>query len=120
MNKKPAFQFMKRAILWSLAILVLAVVASLVWATTKITVSLLAGAVISIVSFTILVLVLTNSIAGGSKAVFVAILGMIKMCIIGFVLWWLLTHGFVEPLSFMAGFSTMVIALIIEGARVSS
>ena len=76
-----------------------------------------AGAAIAMASFAVLALVLVRTIAGGRGAGWVAALGIVKMGIIGAVLWWLLSRRFVEPLAFLGGFSTMVAALLFEGLR---
>lgn len=76
-----------------------------------------AGAAIAMASFAVLALVLVRTIAGGRGAGWVAALGIVKMGIIGAVLWWLLSRRVVEPLAFLGGFSTMVAALLFEGLR---
>ena len=75
------------------------------------------GAAIAMASFAVLALVLVHTIAGGRGAGWVAALGIVKMGVIGAVLWWLLSRGVVEPLAFLGGFSTMVAALLLEGLR---
>ena len=75
------------------------------------------GAAIAMASFAVLALVLVRTIAGGRGAGWVAALWIVKMGVIGAVLWWLLSRGVVEPLAFLGGFSTMVAALLLEGLR---
>ena len=75
------------------------------------------GAAIAMASFAVLALVLVRTIAGGRGAGWVAALGIVKMGVIGAVLWWLLSRKVVEPLAFLGGFSTMVAALLLEGLR---
>ena len=79
--------------------------------------SIIAGGLIAIASFTILTFVIIRSFGGDKGAGFVAAVGMVKMLALGALLWWLLRRGIVEPLAFLGGFSTMVVALLVEGLR---
>lgn len=110
--------FVRRALLLAVVLLAVAAAAALVVGTRKDAISIASGAGIAMASFAILSLVITRSLAGRRGAGWIAALGMVKMGILGALIWWLLSRGIVEPLAFMGGFSTMVIALVIEGIRV--
>lgn len=87
--------------------------------------SIAAGTFVAMASFVILVAVVLRSInigsgpdAAGRRTLFlVAVIGCLKLVIIGAVLWWLISRGLVTPMAFLAGFTTMVVSLLIEGAR---
>ena len=76
------------------------------------------GAVISILSFTVLAIVIYKSMMGQGRAVIlITMLGTIKVVVLGGLLWWLISAGVADPIAFMIGFATMVITLIIEGIK---
>ena len=81
--------------------------------------SLAAGAAVAIASFFVLVFTVTRSMSDGSNFSKAAIagLGFLKLGLIGVLLWWLVSKKMIEPITFLAGFSTVVIALLIEGLR---
>lgn len=80
--------------------------------------SIAAGFIIAMASFIVLVFVVIGSLSGTRRALWVGILGVIKMIILGTLLWWLISRGLVEPLAFLIGFSTMVVSLVVEGIRI--
>ena len=73
------------------------------------------GAAVALASFSVLCLSASCAAGSGFGAAFVAALGILKMAIIGALLWWLISRGLVEPVSFLAGFTSLVAALLIEG-----
>ena len=78
------------------------------------------GAIISMLSFTVLAIVVYKSMTGQGRAVIlVATLGIIKVMVLGALLWWLISTGVADPIAFMIGFATMVVTLIIEGIKTS-
>ncbi|MFH0800069.1 MAG: hypothetical protein V2A66_07820 [Pseudomonadota bacterium] len=112
--------FVRRALRIAAAILVATLVASWAWGSARASVSLASGFAVAAASFAVIALVVVRSLGGtGGKGypVLIAILGMVKMAVIGAVLWWLLSRGHVEPISFLCGFSTVVLALIVEAVR---
>lgn len=114
-----AGQFVRRTLVSSAIILVIICIIAFAAAYKNSVFSIAVGWLISAASFTILAIVVIQSFAENTKAAFIALVGIIKMCLLGLVLWWLVSHGFVEPLSLLAGFSTVVIALLVEGVGVS-
>lgn len=82
-------------------------------------ISVAAGLGVSLASFGVLVSLVHRSLRGCSgvgMGLMVGV-GLIKLALIGAVLWWLVSRGMVGPMAFMAGFSAMVISLIFEGLR---
>lgn len=112
-----ASQFMRSAVRSSAIILLLMLVASWAFGSARTTVSLAAGSAVATASFVVLAVVVMRSFSGGTRAAWVAMLGLVKMALVGYALWWLLSRGKVEPFSFLSGFSTMVMALVFEGMR---
>ncbi len=96
--------------------------AALVFNRTDCAVSLAAGATAAMVSFIVLVLTVTRALAGGRKAgragAVVLAAGFLKLALLGAALWWLVSRKMIEPITFLAGFSTVVLALIVEGIRI--
>lgn len=115
---------LKRVIATAAVLAIVAEAAGLLLGATRQTLlSIPAGAVAAVGSFLVLALVVSHSAAGaagkrgrGSVAA-VAIIGCIKLALIGVALWWLINRALIEPLAFLAGFSTMVAALLFEGFR---
>jgi hypothetical protein len=54
---------------------------------------------------------------GRSNAAVLAI-GFLKLGLLGAALWWLVSRNMIEPVTFIAGFSSVVVALLIEGVRI--
>jgi ATP synthase I subunit len=76
------------------------------------------GAVMSMLSFVVLAVVVYKSMTGQGRAVvLITALGTIKVLALGALLWWLISTGVADPIAFMIGFGTMVLALIIEGMK---
>lgn len=109
--------FVKR-IIWA-ALIFLAIALSIALSTGAFVIarSIAIGWAIALASFVILAWVVIKAMAGGTGGMWVAALGMVKVVILGAAIWWLLRRGVVEPIAFLGGFSTIVLALIIEGAR---
>jgi hypothetical protein len=80
-----------------------------------------AGFMTAAASFAILAWVVVRTMPGdpGSaprrSTAFVAVLGCVKLAAIGCLLWWLLRRGLLEPLAFLAGFTTIIAALLFAG-----
>lgn len=110
--------FAQRALLTAATLCALAAAGAFAFATTKAALSIAAGGGIAMASFIVLAFVIVRSAGGKSGAGWVAALGMVKMGVLGGIIWWLMSRGIVEPLAFLGGFSTMVAALLIEGIRV--
>ncbi len=94
-------------------------VAALVMGRGQVALSIGVGAVVAMAGFAVLAGTISGS-QGNTVRWRVGLLtgiGMIKLGVIGVVLWWLISRALVGPFSFLAGFSTMVAALIIEGLR---
>jgi len=109
---------LKRVAITSTIISVLAMIISLVFASLIITVSIASGWIISLASFFVLVMAVSKSFSGRSGATAVwAFLGIIKLGVLGALLWWLITKVHIEPFAFLGGFSTMIVALVVEGIR---
>ena len=80
--------------------------------------SVFSGWTVSILSFSILVLTISKAFIGEKiRSIGWAIAGIFKLAIIGALLWILITRGHVEPIAFTAGFSAVIVALLIEGVR---
>lgn len=108
--------FVRRALILGAILAAALIIASFILGYSRSAVSIASGSIISMASFAILVLVVTRAFGGGG-AIFFAFLGLAKMCAIGIILWWLITRHHVEPIGFMAGFSVMVVSLVVEGMR---
>jgi len=88
-------------------------------------ISIAAGAIMAMASFVVLVVVVVRSFAieCGPAAVrrqplaLLAIVGCTKLMFLGAALWWLINRQLVSPLPFLAGFTSMVAALLLEGLR---
>ncbi len=82
-----------------------------------------AGAAVAVASFLVLAIVVRHSAAGAAgrkgraSVAAVAFIGCLKLLLIGALLWWLISRALIEPLAFLAGFSTMVASLLVEGMR---
>lgn len=110
--------FLKHAVLTSAAIALLASALSIALGSSRMAISIASGWIISLASFVVLAITVLKAFAGRNKASSLwALLGILKLLILGVILWWLLTNGVVEPLAFLGGFSTMVLSLAISGIR---
>lgn len=116
-NAASAYQLVRRVLLTAVVMLLAAVAAAFLLGHPGAAFSIAAGSTIAMASFAVLVMVVVRTMAGGGTAYWIAALGMAKILVIGAVLWWLLQAKAVEPLAFLAGFSTMVAALLVEGVR---
>lgn len=112
----PVYSFVKRALVFAVLISLAMTLASFAVGGARLAFSVGVGALMSMASFAVLALVVTRAFGGG-RAVFLGFLGLVKMAVIGIVLWWLVSQKVVEPVSFMIGFSAMVAALIVEGLK---
>jgi hypothetical protein len=112
---------MVRVLITSLVIVLVLVGASLVFGRPDYAISLAAGAAASMASFAVLVFTVARAFSGASgicrsNAVVLAI-GFLKLGLLGAALWWLVSREMIEPLTFLVGFSSVVVALLIEGMR---
>lgn len=115
---QAARAFMVRTLLTAAVILGSASVVAALLRQVKMIFSLVIGGALAGLSFIVLVVVVSNALGRQGRSGWgVAVLGLIKMGLLGALLWWLLTRGHVHPLAFLAGFSTMVAALLIQGLR---
>jgi hypothetical protein len=115
---QTARAFMVRTLLTAAVILGSASVVAALLRQVKMIFSLVIGGALAGLSFIVLVVVVSNALGRQGRSGWgVAVLGLIKMGLLGALLWWLLTRGHVHPLAFLAGFSTMVAALLIQGLR---
>lgn len=79
-------------------------------------ISVAIGALTAIASFLVLVWMVAKTFApGGWPKALVAGIGFVKLGLLGAILWWLVSNKLIEPITFLAGFSSVVVALIIEG-----
>ena len=110
--------FMVRTLITAAIILGSASLVAALLRQAKMIFSLVTGGALAGLSFIVMVVVVSYTLGRQDRsAMLVAFLGLIKMGLLGALLWWLLTRGHVDPLAFLAGFSTMVVALLIQGLR---
>ncbi|MBT3181917.1 MAG: hypothetical protein HN337_05340 [Deltaproteobacteria bacterium] len=111
---------LRRVFLISAIVMAISVVIAIALQSKQAAISIGSGWVIGFVSFFVLVMTVMKSFSGEHvKSVGWAIVGILKLGVLGGVLWLLITRGHVEPFSFMGGFSILVFALIIEGVRLN-
>lgn len=98
-------------------------IAALALGRTDYAISLVSGAAAAIASFIVLVLTIMRTLGGrgglGRSGVAVLAVGFLKLALLGTVIWWLVSRRMIEPFTFLGGFSTVVLALIVEGIRVN-
>ena len=109
----------RRVIVLSAALAIAMSVAATLFGHSGYIASIVAGAAIAMAGFLALALTVRRSLAGGSSGLAVAGIGILKLIILGAALWWLFSMKLIEPMLFLAGFSSVVLALIIEGLRLS-
>ena len=112
-----------RVLITSLVIALVFVGASWAFGRPDYAISLAAGAVVAMASFAVLVFTVARAFSGAkgicrSNAA-VLVIGFLKLGLLGAALWWLVSRKMVEPLTFMVGFSSVVVALLIEGMRLN-
>ncbi len=102
---------------------VAAVMSAAVWALSgpELLVSVVAGFAAAMISFLVLVMSVSTSLSSktrsaGSNAA-IAVVCFAKLVLLGLALWWLVSRRMIEPATFLAGFTSLVIALVIEGMR---
>lgn len=106
----------KRVVLTSTAILIVMALAVVASRHPKEVVSLAAGTAVSIASFLVLVFTASRTMAASIRPLIVVI-GFVKLGALGVLLWWLVSRELVHPMTFLAGFSAVVLALLVEGMR---
>lgn len=105
---------MKRTIIIASGALLVAVICSLIFATYKFALAAFAGFLIAAASFLIISMVVVRLVSHQGRSGLFAFIGIIKMGILGVLLWWLLSVQTFNPIAFLLGFSTVVAALIFE------
>lgn len=75
--------------------------------------SIAAGSIVAMAVFLIVSFVVIRTASNKRGAKTISVLFIFKTAAIGVLLWWLISYGIVEPLSFLGGFSTVVVALIV-------
>ena len=118
--KSEIAKLVMRIVAISLAIAALMAGAALVMGKDGAALSIGAGAAIASASFAVLAWTIAGSLQGqarGMRAGLMVGLGLLKLIAIGAILWWLITRAYVEPITFLAGFTTLVAALVVEGLR---
>lgn len=112
-----------RVVLIALSLALISGVAAAALGRTDYALSLATGSAAAIISFVVLVLTVVKAHGRGgglgrSGAAVLAV-GFLKLAVLGVVIWWLVSRRMIEPLTFLGGFSTVVLALIVEGIRVN-
>ncbi|MFH1829696.1 MAG: ATP synthase subunit I [Pseudomonadota bacterium] len=120
-NKNPIRSLAKRVLLTAGVVALIMAIIAVAVGTTDNAVSVVIGSLVAIASFLVLVAVVVQTLGPSkwSKAL-VAGIGFLKLAILGAVLWWLVADKIIEPITFLAGFSSVVVALVIEGLRLKS
>jgi len=96
----------------SIIIAAIMAAASLYYRSAKITFSVIAGAAIVISSFELTNLVISRTLGGSKKSVTAfVIIALLKLTLLGFVLWYLVVKLPVHALAFIVGLTTMVITI---------
>ncbi len=82
---------------------------------TDFAIGIAAGTAVGMASFTILILTLNRLMHNptGAKTTAILIIGSLKLLIIGGFIWWLLHMRRVDSFAFLAGFSSVVAALLV-------
>jgi hypothetical protein len=111
----PVGMFIAKTVLFAWVLLAVAVGVAFLFGKAGMIVSLIFGTAISSASFAVLSLVLVRAVKGGRGVVWFAVLGVFKMAILGVAIWFLLNKNIVEPITFMAGFSSVIASLIVVG-----
>lgn len=79
------------------------------------------GNLIALSSFLLLAFMISMMLGrSGLVLALLFFMGLLKLSVITITLWWTISRNLVDPLAFLAGFSTMVLALIIEGSRLNT
>lgn len=114
---RATYQFIRRTSAVSSVLCIIIIVCATVAGHRASVFSVLAGFIIANLSFMALSVVVIFSITGRKHAALMAVLGMVKMGVVGFVLWILLRKNLIEPVGFSIGFSTVVVALLMKSCR---
>lgn len=107
-------KFVFRTIITTVLILLVLMVLLFFVSSKKAVLSAAVGSIIAAASFVVISIVVVTSILRTKVAGLVVFLGIAKMAAIGAVLWILITKGLVEPIGFLLGFSTLIVALVVE------
>lgn len=96
----------------SIIIALVMAVASLYFRSARITLSVIAGAAIVISSFELTNLVISRTLGGSKRSVALfVIIALLKLTLLGFVLWFLVVKMPVHALAFIVGLTTMIITI---------
>ena len=117
----PNTYFMIRLRLIALSVTCTMILASFVYHSIKISLSVAAGSLIVIVSFELLQFIISRALNSEKPPkVFLVLAAIFKFMVLGVILWWLVVKIGVHPLAFMVGLMTMIITIVIEGLLTST
>ncbi len=92
---------------------------SILWMSPPVSISLLGGSAIAMVSFALLRLCLVGAItSGGTARIFLIVAAGLKLLVVGVVLWLIIAHLSVRAIPFLIGLSVIVAAIVIEALYV--
>lgn len=96
----------------SIIVALLMAVGSLYFRSARITLSVLAGAAIIITSFELTNLVISRTLGQKKRSVMAfIIIALLKLTLLGLILWFLIVKMPVHALAFIVGLTTMIIAI---------
>jgi len=100
---------------WCMLAAVGMLIASIWWGSLSVSLSLLAGAVISFASYAILRILISRTVgSGGVKRIVLLIMMFLKLIFVGIILWFMVSYVPINSISFLVGLSTLMIALLVE------
>lgn len=100
---------------WCAVVAILMIITSVFWWDVKISLSLFAGAVVSVGSFFLLSLMISQALRrkGTTRAALFGVM-VFKLVAVGAVLWFMVTRVPIQVVAFMIGLSAVVISIAIE------
>lgn len=100
---------------WCLLIAISMALVSLLWRSAAISLSIVGGAALSFASFMLLRTLVERALRGSvaKRGLLVGAM-MLKLAVIGVVLWVVILHAPVHIISFMAGLSALIVAVLVE------
>jgi len=81
----------------------------------NVTLSILAGSAIVIISFELLHVIVSRALSAKPSKLFIVILAAIKFVILGILLWFVVVKLPIHPVAFLVGLMTMILAIGVEG-----
>lgn len=108
-----AIKLAKRTVILGATLAAIASAAAMFLGHHIIALSIAAGSIVAMAVFLIVSFVVIRTASNKRGAKTISVLFVIKTAAIGVLLWWLISYRIVEPLSFLGGFSTVVVALIV-------